>query len=196
VRCPRCHGASEPGARSCRHCRAPLLLQDDPAPRTLDLALDLDRRRVRSAARRDEAREVEVHSASRCRRAAAWAVDVPVLAAACAPPVLLAWYALQGGQDLLATLVPTAAAFAALLGFAYATIGHAAMGATLGKLLLGLQVVGPDGERPGLARSAARAGLAVLGAAGLGLGVLMALFTRGGRSLHDLVADTVVVRAP
>lgn len=196
MRCPRCHGASEPGARSCAHCGAPLLLRDDPAPSALDVALDLDRRHVRSAARLDEPREVEVHSAPRWRRAAAWAIDVPVLAAACAPPVLLAWYALQGGQDLLATLVPTAAAFAALLGFAYAAIGHAVMGATLGKRLLGLQVVGPDGERPGLARSAARSGLAVLGAAGLGVGVLMALFTRSGRSLHDLVADTVVIRAP
>src|SRR3990172_7728496 len=83
----------------------------------------------------------------------------------------------------LAPRLPSAAGFAALLGFAYGSLGHALMGATIGKRLLGLQVVGPDGVFPGLARSAARSGLAVLGTAGLGVGVLMALFTRSGRCL-------------
>ena len=144
----------------------------------------------------EEAAELKVGSAPGWRRAAAWGIDLMVLATAGGPPLLLAWYALPAGPDILVTLVPTFAAFTALLGFAYAALGHALMGATFGKRLLGLQVVGPDGAFPGLARSAARSGLAVMGAAGLGVGVLMALFTRSGRSLHDLIADTVVIRTP
>jgi uncharacterized RDD family membrane protein YckC len=77
----------------------------------------------------------------------------------------------------------------------YATLAHALAGATLGKRLLGLAVVGPDGRRPSLGRSAARAGLAILSATLLGLGLLLALFTRSGRALHDLAARTWVVDA-
>jgi len=110
--------------------------------------------------------------------------------------LLLACLALSPAPDGLAALFPAAAGFVALLGFAYAALGHALMGATLGKRLLGLQVIGPDGALPGLARSAARSSLAVLGAAVLGLGVLMALFTRSRRGLHDFVTDTVVIRTP
>ena len=79
----------------------------------------------------------------------------------------------------------------------YQILAHALAGATLGKRLLGLRVVGPDGRRPGLGRSAdpgrrwrpSRSSL-------LGLGVLLALFTRSGRALHDLLARTWVVEAP
>jgi len=219
VRCPRCHAGSDDGARRCGHCGAPLLLDDDPPPAPLDRALDLDRRR----GRRDltwacEVSEERIEPVAadpgrapvplgECsdplagavpawRRAAAWGIDGSVLAVACVPPILLAWHALPAAPDLPATLLRTAIAFAALLGFAYAALGHALMGATVGKRLLGLQVVGPDGALPSLGRSAARSGLAVVGAAVLGLGPLMALFTRSRRSLHDLLADTVVIRTP
>ena len=78
----------------------------------------------------------------------------------------------------------------------YATLAHALAGATLGKRLLRLRVVGPDGARPTLARSAARSALAVVSAAALGLGFLLALFAPRGRALHDLVARTWVVAQP
>ena len=122
-------------------------------------------------------------------------MDTVLLAAAAVPPLFLAGQGLPARVHLEA-LAPSAAGFLALLGFAYVALGHALMGATLGKRLLGLRVVGPDGAMPGLGRSAARAALAVLGTAALGLGVLLALFTRRGHSLHDLVADTIVVRVP
>lgn len=130
------------------------------------------------------------------RRAAAWGVDLVVVVAAAAPPLLLAWLALPAGPHLAAPLVRAAAALALLLGFGYAALAHAVMGATFGKRLLGIQVIGPDGERPGIARSAARAAVAVLGCAALGAGVLAALFTPSRRGLHDLLADTVVIRTP
>lgn len=106
---------------------------------------------------------------------------------------------LDGFLDLVARehviVLSVAAAVALALGV-YATLAHALAGATLGKRLLGLRVVGPDGARPSLGRSTARSALVVLSAGLLGLGVLLPLFTRSGRALHDLLARTWVVEAP
>jgi uncharacterized RDD family membrane protein YckC len=106
---------------------------------------------------------------------------------------------LGGLLDLVAReraiVLPVAAAVTVGLAV-YATLAHALAGATLGKRLLRLRVVGPDGERPGLARSAGRTALGLLSAALLGLGFLLALFTPSGRALHDLLARTWVVDAP
>jgi len=204
---------SQLAARACPRCGAPLLLPDDPRPGRLDRPLDLERRlpaRVEldlvaappagAAAELPEIDEgtLEIHlrRAPTLRRAVSWLVDAALLALIAGPPLLLAQRALPAGAGGLEVLVPGAAGFGALLAFAYAALGHALMGATVGKRLLGLRVVGPDGDAPSLARSALRAVLAVLGAATLGLPVLAALFTRSGRALHDVVADTVVVRAP
>jgi len=78
----------------------------------------------------------------------------------------------------------------------YQALSHALSGATLGKRIVRLRLVGPDGKRPGFARAAIRAVLAVLSLLLLGLGVLLALFTRSGRALHDLLARTWVVEVP
>lgn len=106
---------------------------------------------------------------------------------------------LDGFLDLLArerVIVLSLAAAVTLAMGTYATLAHALAGATLGKRLLGLAVVGPDGARPSLGRSTARSALAVLSAALLGLGLLLPYFTRSGRALHDLLARTWVVEAP
>jgi uncharacterized RDD family membrane protein YckC len=78
----------------------------------------------------------------------------------------------------------------------YHALAHALCGATLGKRLVRIRVVGPDGRRPGLGRAAIRAFLAGFSLVFLGLGVILALFTRSGRALHDLLARTWVVEAP
>ncbi|WP_245529949.1 RDD family protein [Anaeromyxobacter dehalogenans] len=157
-----------------------------------------------------DAVEVHLRRPATWRRAASWAIDVLPFAA-------LAIWALQaiagavplapgepGGpahaldlalRDGGAIALPLAAG-AVILGLVYQTLGHALAGATLGKLALGLRVVGPDGRRPTLARSAARAALSAASVLLLGLGLLAALFTRSGRSLHDLAAGTWVVEAP
>jgi uncharacterized RDD family membrane protein YckC len=106
---------------------------------------------------------------------------------------------LDGLLDLVARerviVLSVAAAVALALGV-YATLTHALAGATVGKWACGLRVVGPDGARPGLLRSAVRTALAGLSVGLLGLGLVLALFTRSGRALHDLLARTWVVRAP
>ena len=152
--------------------------------------------------------EIHLRRASPGRRALAWAVDVLPLAAAVgalarslltdaaalpAPP-----RGLDGLLDLLAReagiVVPLAALLVVAL-FVYTTLAHALAGATLGKWVAGVRLAGPGGLRPTMARSTARSALAVLSAGLLGLGFLVALFTRSGRALHDLGAGTWVVEA-
>lgn len=157
-----------------------------------------------------DALEVHLRRPPSWRRAAADALDfLPfaaggialgrslVLAAAAGLPAPAT--GIDGFLDLLArerVIVLSIAAAVTLAMGTYATLAHALAGATLGKRLLGLAVVGPDGARPSLGRSTARSALAVLSAALLGLGLLLPFFTRSGRALHDLVARTWVVEAP
>jgi resuscitation-promoting factor RpfA len=155
-----------------------------------------------------DALEIHLRRPAPWRRALAAAVDVLPFAAGGialaralvraaglpAPPT-----GVDGFLDLVARerviVLSVAAAMALALGV-YATLAHALAGATLGKRLLGIQLVGPDGARPSLGRSAARTALAALSVGLLGLGVLLAFFTRSGRALHDLLARTWVVEAP
>jgi uncharacterized RDD family membrane protein YckC len=156
-----------------------------------------------------DALEVHVERAPTWRRATAWALDaVPFAAGGIALGRTLLREARAGlgapdGLDGLLDLVArervialSVAAAVALALAVYATLAHALAGATLGKRLLGLRVVGPDGGRPSPLRSAIRSALAVASAALLGLGFLLALFTRSGRALHDVIGRTWVVKAP
>jgi uncharacterized RDD family membrane protein YckC len=156
-----------------------------------------------------DAVEVHVERAPPWRRGAAWALDALPFAlaggflaraflreagAGAAGPL-----ALDALLDLLArerVIVLSVAAAVTIALAVYVTAAHALAGATLGKRLLRLRVVGPDGARPSPARSAARSVLAIASAALVGLGFALALFTRSGRGLHDLLARTWVVKAP
>jgi uncharacterized RDD family membrane protein YckC len=140
-----------------------------------------------------EAIEVHRERPPAWRRAAAWIVDGAALGALVALlflPVLEKADLFPPRRDIL---VP-AILVIALVAFAYQWLGVTLMGATPGMRLLGLRVVGPDGERPAPGRSAARALLALGSAALLGLGLLLALFTNSGRGAHDFGAGTWVVR--
>lgn len=132
---------------------------------------------------------VELRRGGSARRAAAWAVDgVPFALATLGLATLL------GATSL--PLVAPLAAVAALASFTYQTLSHWLTGATLGKRLVRLRVVGPDGRPPGPGRSALRSAAALAGTGLLGVGPLLALFTRSGRAPHDWVAGTSVVDAP
>jgi resuscitation-promoting factor RpfA len=158
--------------------------------------------------------EIEIHlrRAAPWKRAASWVVDglllgligallfslvasMSGLSATGAGPSArqtgLDWL-IDGATRHQGLVLPTLAVLAAA-SFVHATLGHALMGATLGKRLLGLRVVGRDGRRPTLGRSAVRAALALLSFLLLGLGCLLALFTVSGRALHDFLAGTYVV---
>lgn len=70
-----------------------------------------------------------------------------------------------------------------------------ATGRSLGKLLTGLTIVKIDGTRIGAVRLLIRNSLGYLITIGsLGLGFVVAAFSRSGRSLHDILTGTVVIR--
>ena len=131
---------------------------------------------------------IELRRGSSRKRAAAWVLD--------GAPFALAALGLTSWLGADPALLPPALEALALAAFVYQLLGHWLMGATFGKRIAGLRVVGPDGARPGLGRSAGRAAASVLGVALLGIGPLVALFTRTGRGLNDLLAGTTVVEAP
>ena len=82
------------------------------------------------------------------------------------------------------------------IGFVYATLSHALMGATLGKRLFGLCVVDIEGDRPSVRDAAARTMALMLGMLPAGLGAAFALFDRRHLALHDRLVGTRVVQDP
>ena len=68
-------------------------------------------------------------------------------------------------------------------------------GKTIGKWTTGLRVQRPDGNEPGIGRAMLRHFVGYpLSFLTVGLGFIIAAFSTRGRALHDLIADTVVVR--
>jgi len=79
---------------------------------------------------------------------------------------------------------------------AYTTVLHALGGQTIGKLIVGIRVVGGDGGVPSLGTAFLRhLGYFVSGAF-LTLGFAMAALRADKRALHDLIAGTRVERQP
>lgn len=141
--------------------------------------------------------------ASPARRIAAWAIDGALVAGlgVALPAALLSLNGSTGalpsgfGSGLgLALLLSEG--FVGVVAYVYATAAHALAGATLGKWLARIRVVGPDGLPPTPAVSAARSAWAVLSLALAGAGLLPALLSPSRRALHDLLAGTRVVEAP
>jgi len=66
--------------------------------------------------------------------------------------------------------------------------------ATLGKLALGIHVTDLDGRRIGFGRATGRYFAKILSALILGIGFLMAAFTERKQGLHDLIAQTLVLK--
>lgn len=80
------------------------------------------------------------------------------------------------------------------LAATYDTFFHGRMGATPGKMALGLRVVSASGERISYARALGRYFAEILSGMILGLGYLMAAFDDQKRALHDRICDTRVIR--
>ena len=68
-------------------------------------------------------------------------------------------------------------------------------GRTLGKWATGLRIQRQNGSKPGVGRTFLRHFVGYpLSVLPLGLGFLLAVLNTRGRALHDLIADTIVVR--
>ncbi|MBL0062278.1 MAG: RDD family protein [bacterium] len=76
----------------------------------------------------------------------------------------------------------------------YAFMESSASRGTLGKMALGLQVIGRDGETINFARASGRYFAKFLSAMILMVGYIMAGFTAKKQGLHDILADTYVVK--
>ncbi len=85
-----------------------------------------------------------------------------------------------------------------LIGWLYeALMTSSRRGATLGKQALGLRVIRADGARLSFRRATARYFLKyiITPLVPLLIGYLMAAFTARKRALHDVLADTLVIRS-
>ncbi len=78
----------------------------------------------------------------------------------------------------------------------YTAVLHALDGQTLGKLAVGVRVVGTDGERLSFGAALLRWLAFWLSLGSLGFGFVMAGLRRDKRALHDLVAGSRVERIP
>jgi uncharacterized RDD family membrane protein YckC len=124
----------------------------------------------------------------------AWLVDAAVLGVASIGIYALAFTAVPlavTGRSLLASVAVSA------VGLFYPLVFWATRGATPGKMMLGLSIVGRSGapgEGIGWGTAVLRLVGYVLSSAMLGIGFLLILFTSQKQGLHDLIAGTRVLR--
>lgn len=138
-----------------------------------------------------DALPVQVVYAGFWRRAAATLTDDALLCA-----LLLALVHLAGQPGLLLRPGPVSALFAGLLGLVYAAgFESSRWQATPGKRLLAIKVTDLAGRRIGVWPAVLRRVMQLASALCLMLGYLMCVFTQRRQCLHDLFADTLVVRA-
>ena len=129
--------------------------------------------------------------AGHLHRIGAFAIDLAILTAVSAAIALAAEYL---GADDDPVSVPVLRAFQLLMPwFYYAAMESSPKGATLGKMILGIQVVDAQGYTPTFGRAALRAIPKCLPV--LWPGYLAAVFTQRRQAFHDLIARTLVVRA-
>ncbi len=104
----------------------------------------------------------------------------------------------QGAMALLALLlIPMAVGGMLIVSWLYeALMTSSAGGATLGKQAMGMRIVRADGARLSFGRATARYFLKTLitPLVPFGIGYLLAAFTAQKRALHDLLADTLVLK--
>ncbi len=215
---------AEPAARELeiRDPRGPRVIDDDlplrgsdtslegtlveaerPAPSAAErdpLAVAEERARERPAAwglGEDEpepnARPVERPAFVR-ERAQAAAIDLLLIGSIWAVVVYFSGRAARVGFLGLLPTWPYLGGYLALFGLLYAACFSGATGQTLGKMVTGLHVLGPEDKPPGFPRAAARAFAGAIGVLAAGAGVLPMLFDPARRALHDRILRTRVVR--
>lgn len=76
----------------------------------------------------------------------------------------------------------------------FAILESSERGATLGKRMLGMRVTDCDGQQLSFRLASIRYFSKILSALPVMLGFVMAFFTKKHQALHDLIAETVVIR--
>lgn len=138
----------------------------------------------------------ETVSAPFLLRCGAFLVDYLVIVTA---PVLFLFLGRYFGEDgsalINGDLNNAGWMIAIVIGIADLIIFPLVAGQTVGKMLTGLHIVCIDGSPAKAKNILVRQTVGyLLTAVTLGLGFLLAAFNRSGRSLHDLITRTVVIR--
>ena len=150
------------------------------------------------------------------RRLAAWFIDgfvLWLLQVILIAPVLikLGWIQEIPAQDIsdftdeeklqyLMTVLPammgllTAMFFAAWLYYAFMESSN--YGGTVGKIAIRIYVTDLEGNRISFARASGRYFGKIFSGLTLGIGYVMAAFTKKKQALHDIIAGTLVLRKP
>jgi uncharacterized RDD family membrane protein YckC len=164
-------------------------------PRSEQVNLDLKIEAPRAAALQSAgAAETGTHAALPGKRAVAALIDALILGPI---DLIVIYFTLRlcrlGVQELTVLPVVPMLIFFLILDGGYLLAFTAAGGQTIGKMAMGLKVVGGDGNRVGAGRALARTLAWIVSVAPLGLGLLPAAFDAERRTLHDRVAGTRVV---
>ena len=176
VQCPRCSGINEPGSTYCYRCGYPLEGAQLPAQLTIG-----------------ETTFHRVQPAGFWIRFVAYIVDWVVTAVV--EGLLFALFAGDSGiGGIFDESLGALDFWSYLMTGAYFTIGVAVWSTTIGKRIFGLYVMRPDGSRVGVGRALGRYLATILSGIILFIGFIMIGVRRDKRGLHDLIADTVVVR--
>ena len=172
ISCPRCHRISEPGSLFCFSCGLPL---DDATPDPAAFPMP-----------------GAGPPAGFWQRFAAWLIDLLILGIVDVGIIAVG----PGFDDYFAVGADWhwVDLIGFLLGVIYYTVGVSVWATTVGKRLLGLRVLRPDGRKAGVGRAIARYFAAWLSLLIFGVGFLMIALRSDKRGLHDLICDTVVTR--
>ena len=144
---------------------------------------------------RRDAPSDEPHGAPPLRRAVAATLDVVLMAGIDLIVVYFTWRmcGLTSAEFALLPPVPRGAVFLVVNG-GYLAAFTAAGGQTIGKMALGLKVVGHADTPVSGGLAVVRAAGCLVSIASFGLGFVPALLAEGGRAVEDRLADTRVVR--
>lgn len=185
------------------------LVEEGPAPDIDDGDVDLDRLTLpEELQRREEVEEVRVPPsphftyAGLGRRLIAALLDsLIVMVLAVLAMVLAALAAFVGGtaagevtRQVKLLALGASPLVGVAVGLAYHLLCWAQGGQTPGKMLMGIRVVGQEGEEIGYGRAFLRVVGSLLALLPLGAGFLMIVFHPRRRGLHDLLAGTYVIQ--
>ena len=189
ISCPRCHKVNEQAARYCYSCGLPL---------------DETRKAEASAAPLAHEAAFQGRPAGFWVRLAAFVIDAIVLTVAFSAvwpslfgmPYIDTDAASQNFEQVFGYGADRPLGeniFSILVQAAYFTLTTSFWGATLGKRVFRLRVVGHDGRNLSVARALGRHFATFVSAIIIFIGYLMIAFRPDKRALHDIIAETRVV---
>ena len=134
------------------------------------------------------------------RRAAALSIDAILLGIVQAVVMMIfmgGFMAADGGEEAAGSAVLTINLVMLVIGWLYFAIMESSTPqATLGKMLIGIVVTDASGQPIGFGRATGRYFGKLVSGIILGIGYLMAAFTKRKQALHDIMAGCLVIRKP